>query len=153
MSNRLVPLVLLACLSISCSDDTTKADVGNVPPRDSAADAPAPDRSGDRGPIADAATVTILGPSGGLATSADGQLELDAPAGAIPESTAITIELVHNVPAGAVGDVGYDIGPTGMVFNKGVTIRLSYDRNTLGGITEASTVQSLLQVSLPPLKP
>src|SRR5512143_2715691 len=133
MLNRLVPSVLL-CLSMSCSDDTTKADVG-VKPGDSTADAPA----SDRGPVGDAATtVTIISPSGGVATSADGQLELEAPDGALPTTTTITIQVVHNVPAGAVGDVGYDIGPTGIVFNKGVTLRLSYDRNALSGKKESS---------------
>ena len=132
MKSCLAPLVLL-CISTSCSDDTTRADIGSVPPRDSAVDAL------DRGPLTDASTTaTPIGTGGGTATSADDQLELDVPAGAVPAGTTITIKMVHDVPSGAVGDVGYDIGPTGLVFNKGASVRLRYDRSALGGVSEAS---------------
>jgi uncharacterized protein YjdB len=91
------------------------------------------------------ATVTVrdggfIGPAGGQAVGAAGNVTLVVPAGALTANTAITITAVQNPqpdPKLAPG-TAYDFGPTGTQFALPVTVRIRYDPALLpGGTTQA----------------
>jgi hypothetical protein len=63
--------------------------------------------------------------TGGKVVSADGKIELIFPAGALTKKTKITIQPVTNVTPDNVGK-GYDLGPTGLHFEKPVQLVFHY---------------------------
>jgi len=89
----------------------------------------------------------MVGPGGGQVVSADGDLTLDIPAGALPADTEIT---VRNLDPAAVGagfpglEVAgaYEFGPDGLVFQQPVTVTLRLDQVPVGpgGVLQAEVV-------------
>jgi hypothetical protein len=75
-------------------------------------------------------TTTMVGPTGGMASSSDGQLEVTIPAGALPANVAITVQAASAPATGALGTV-FDIGPTGTQFATPVTMTFHYDSTDL----------------------
>jgi formylglycine-generating enzyme required for sulfatase activity len=86
----------------------------------------------------DDTTYTTLGLTGGKATSKDGNATLTVPSGALSKEETITIGTAVGGPNGSL--LSYDIGPTGLVFNKPSTIEIRYDAKSLGTI-DASTLR------------
>ncbi|HEX4478824.1 MAG TPA: hypothetical protein VH142_27265 [Polyangiaceae bacterium] len=78
----------------------------------------------DAAPDAQVTRVTVGAGGGGL-PSADGELTVDIPAGALSSSVNVTIEPAIGVPAGHVGPA-YEIGPTGTTFAHEVTLAFTY---------------------------
>jgi CubicO group peptidase (beta-lactamase class C family) len=79
------------------------------------------------------ATVTVLdggvvGAPGGTVSRADGAVVLEVPAGALSQSTVITIAASTTPPANPllVAGTAYDFGPSGTTFAQPVTVRLKY---------------------------
>jgi hypothetical protein len=69
-----------------------------------------------------------MGPEGGSLTSADQQITLTIPAGAVSASTTIGIEPITNTNVAGVG-VAYRLTPHGQHFNKPVTITFSWEKH------------------------
>lgn len=67
-----------------------------------------------------------IGPEGGVATSSDGKAKVTVPAGALTQTTEVTVSLASNTGSGYIGSA-YDFGPDGTTFQQPVTITLSYD--------------------------
>ncbi len=65
-----------------------------------------------------------VGPRGGVITSDDGRLSLEIPEGALSSDVEITIEVLDDAPAGAIGTV-YAIEPAGLAL--AVPATLVYD--------------------------
>jgi sugar lactone lactonase YvrE len=79
-----------------------------------------------------------IGPNGGTVTSANGNASVSIPAGALSQTTTITVALAANAPAGDIG-AAYEFGPSGTSFGQPVTISISYDDTTLPpGVSEAA---------------
>lgn len=84
------------------------------------------------------ATVTVrdggfIGPSGGQAVTAAGNVTVLVPAGALSTSSALTITAVSNPQPDPklVAGSAYEFGPVGTTFNQAVTIRIKYDAGSL----------------------
>jgi ZU5 domain len=73
-----------------------------------------------------------IGANGGAVTSADGNLVLTIPAGALPATTNITIQPVTSQMPGSVG-LAYDLLPNGTKFNVPVTISFHYRADQFPG--------------------
>jgi hypothetical protein len=129
----LAELALAGCNGDSPSKDSAAPDLR----RDRAVDAPRPDASRADLPR-DGAMGVVIGVNGGTIQSPDGAFSLEVPAGALGGDTTLTIALATNVPAGAIGNIGYDIGPTGLVFSKAATIRAGYNPAVLMGVEEST---------------
>jgi hypothetical protein len=86
-------------------------------------------------PTGSAVTQTI-GAEGGILSSADGQLTLIVPAGALTLQTPITVQPISNNAPGGVG-LGYRLTPSDLRFKVPVELRLAYsDSNAMGGSSE-----------------
>lgn len=79
------------------------------------------------------ATVTVLdgaaiGATGGTVTAAAGAAVITVPAGALGQSTTITVKRTTTPPASdrLVAETAYDFGPSGTTFTQPVTIKLQY---------------------------
>lgn len=84
--------------------------------------------SPNAGPNQNPASLSI-GPQGGTFASADGSLTLAVPAGALAQSTTLTIAplTAAQMPAAFAGmDIpqAYDLGPDGLTFSKPITVSL-----------------------------
>jgi formylglycine-generating enzyme required for sulfatase activity len=99
--------ILIFCMAAACSDDTDSDIIKES-----------------------------IGSQGGMLRSADGKATLEIPMGAVDKDIEFSIGTAVNVPKGIVG-VGYDIGPTGIVFNQPAKLTISYDASALGGADEA----------------
>jgi uncharacterized protein YjdB/Leucine-rich repeat (LRR) protein len=98
------------------------------------------------GQVSGSATVTVetnevrIRPGGGVFLGADGQVELLVPAGAVSQTTIITVEASANPPASdrLVAETAYDFGPDGTAFQHPVQLSLGYDPGSVpAGIAEA----------------
>lgn len=103
-TSRLAPLVLLLCLACGQSN----------PP----APTPTPPDAG-----------SLVGPSGGTVTSADGKATLVVPPGALATSLPLALRPVSSVPLDphAASRSGYALDPAGASFAAPVTLTLRYD--------------------------
>lgn len=84
----------------------------------------------------------MVGPSGGQVVSADGDLTLDIPAGALPADTEITIRGLPPSDLGPEVTAAYELGPDGLLFQQPVTVTLRLDQSPLGpgGVLQADVV-------------
>lgn len=82
------------------------------------------------------AGASAIGPSGGTVTSPDGRVRLVVPAAATASQLGMTIQELTSPPDGAVGPA-YEIGPTGTVFGKPVTLVFSFAGVSLAGASPA----------------
>src|SRR5262249_4796952 len=65
----------------------------------------------------------LIGPAGGVVSTAGGRAVLDVPAGALRSTVAIVIVGLDAYPAGALGPV-YDVLPTGLTFDVSAKLTL-----------------------------
>lgn len=72
-----------------------------------------------------AATTKVIGAAGGTITSADNDIEITIPAGALSAETTIGIEPVTNTNIAGIGK-SYRLTPHGQQFNKPVTLSYSW---------------------------
>lgn len=94
----------------------------------------------DGGGKGDAAvTSAAIGPQGGSVKTSDNNVEVQIPAGALDQTTTITIAPATAPIAGAIGQA-YEIGPTGTQFNQPITLLLRYEPQTLGSTAATSLV-------------
>jgi hypothetical protein len=82
--------------------------------------------SSDDGPAMMMGGATLIGVSGGQLTSADGQVSIVVPAGAVGADTIFSVFPVASPPAGTVGSA-YDLEPSGLVFAEPVTLTFQDD--------------------------
>jgi len=73
-----------------------------------------------------------IGASGGSLVSADGKLTLTVPAGALSNNLDITIQPITNEAPGGIGN-GYDLLPSGTIFNTPVTLTYHYTDDDING--------------------
>jgi hypothetical protein len=73
-----------------------------------------------------------IGEVGGSVTSADGRLTVDIPAGALTESTMISIQPISSTLPMGIGDA-YRLSPEGQIFSLPATITFNYDDTALRG--------------------
>lgn len=126
-----VTALLFACLLVGCSESGASPDATT----DLGGDHAVPDQGAPDAPNLQT-TSTPIGVGGGVATSADGRATLTLPPLAVPSTIAFTIAGIVNLPLGVTG-VGYDIGPTGLVFAKAAQLAIQYDEAALGGLDES----------------
>jgi hypothetical protein len=74
----------------------------------------------------------ISASAGGLAATVNGKLKVQIPPGALKQDTAITIRQIDPPASGAIGPA-YEIGPTGTLFQRTVTLAFSFAGMPLGG--------------------
>ncbi len=77
-------------------------------------------------------TSAVIGPTGGMAASSDGALQVAIPAGALASDVTVTIVPTTPPGTGSVGTV-YEIGPTGTQFAIPVTLTFDYGATNLAG--------------------
>jgi len=125
-------LLVAACLILAagCSDETTD-----------------PGGGGDDPVSAD------IGPQGGALTSADGDFTLTVPAGALGQTTTLTIDrrTGADVPDELAAEgvtVAYEIGPAGTAFQVPATVSLDVTGAKRGGRPEAGDLQVLLEARI-----
>lgn len=88
-----------------------------------------------RGAADGAAVTKTIGPAGGVLHSADGQISLEVPAGAVAAATQFSIQPVQNTLASGAG-ASYRLLPESVQFQKDVKITLRYEPDSLGGTAE-----------------
>ncbi len=86
-------------------------------------------------PLGPAATTTI-GPAGGTARSADGQLELIVPAGALAADTVLSVTPLSVTAPGGVK--AWRLGPEGTTFSQPATVKMSFTDREIGGSTTSA---------------
>src|ERR1700724_3939862 len=75
-------------------------------------------------------TSKFIPKSGGSIASADGNLEIDIPAGALAADDTISVQpITNNCPGG--NGLAYRLGPEGLKFNQPVTLKFHYDDSVL----------------------
>lgn len=93
------------------------------------------ERFGVYGILFEPAIGTMVGPAGGVVQSADGNLELLIPPGALIEPADITVDKVDDSTFAGdalfVPGTAYDVKPTGLAFAKPAALRIHYDSETL----------------------
>ena len=98
------------------------------------------------GQFSGSSTVTVetnevrIGPEGGTFMGAEGKVELQVPAGAVGQSTIITVEVAAAPPTSdqLVAGTAYEFGPDGTLFNNPVQLKIGYDPAGIpAGIAEA----------------
>ncbi|HEV3251753.1 MAG TPA: hypothetical protein VGZ71_12415, partial [Puia sp.] len=75
-------------------------------------------------------TSKFIPKSGGTIASADGNLEIDIPAGALSADDTISIQPITNNCPGGIGHA-YRLSPDGLKFNQPVTLKFHYDDSVL----------------------
>lgn len=80
----------------------------------------------------------VIGAAGGVLTSADGQLKIDVPAGALTEDMEISIQPIVQTNIAGIG-LSYRLMPHNVIFKKAVT--LTFDWNKIA--TEIGLPQTL----------
>ena len=92
----------------------------------------------------------VIGLEGGTATSDDGKLTLDIPAGALDDEVEITMtavsvdELPEALREVSESGPAYRLEPDGLVFNEPVPVALELDRSELDDLPEDGVVAQLL---------
>lgn len=91
---------------------------------------------------------STIGPSGGTLTSADGNVVVVIPAGALAADTALFVEPASGVPSGALAAV--ELGPTGTAFALPAQITISFaslelDKIDLGKFRLGTVVSGVWQ--------
>jgi hypothetical protein len=74
----------------------------------------------------------ITATNGGTAATPNGKLKVTIPPGALQRDTSITIQQIDSPGSGSIGPV-YEIGPTGTLFQRPVTLAFSFSGLSLGG--------------------
>jgi hypothetical protein len=99
-------------------------------------------------PIGDTAGAPVsasIGPTGGSLTSSDGRVQLVIPAGALSQTTIITIQPIINLCPGGIG-LAYDLQPTGTKFSTPASLIFHYSDSDVNG-TEPLLITSVFQDS------
>lgn len=81
------------------------------------------------------ATGSVIGPSGGMLTTGNGDIEITVPPGAVANPTPITLAPIP-APTAPPSNVdlngpAYQVGPPGLTFSQPVTITMKYDLATM----------------------
>jgi hypothetical protein len=81
--------------------------------------------------------------SGRIVTSSDSRVEVNVPANAVSNPITLSIEKNNEVPSvsGFTSVLGYKFGPEGTVFQKPVTITISYDQSALPSSADESALR------------
>src|SRR5450432_3251184 len=79
-------------------------------------------------------TRQVIGAEGGQISAAGGRFKIQIPPMALASKVAITIRQVDPTVAGSVGAV-FEVGPTGTLFQRQVTLLFSFEGLDLGGET------------------
>jgi hypothetical protein len=74
---------------------------------------------------------TLIGPEGGAVASLDGRARVQIPAGALTQSTAISVTAVSTPPRGVLAGTAVALHPTGLTFEAPVELRIDYDESAL----------------------
>ncbi len=83
-----------------------------------------------------------IGRGGGTIQSSDNRLKIQIPVNAIPEERVVTLTALdptnmNTSPAGTVSiDIGYLLGPSGLVLKKPITLILDYSTGNLAGVDQ-----------------
>lgn len=116
--------LVTAWLASSCSsNENDPSPQGNTPV--------VTDKGTPRGSL----TSASIGPDGGTLLSADGNLKITVPPGALSSSTVVSIQPISNEGPLGVG-VGYRLQPEGITFSKPVSLEFHYQEQMLEGIPE-----------------
>lgn len=90
------------------------------------------DASSPAAPVVTAPASKVVGASGGSISSADGNVDLVIPAGALASDVTITIQPATSPGTGSIGTV-YDFGPDGTKFLNPITMTFHYGGFDLRG--------------------
>ena len=121
----LLSFLLLGGLFLTCKKDDNNPLTTTTTP--STGGTPEPTPVGI--PMGPAMNVRI-GPAGGTAASADGNLSVTIPAGALATDTTVSVQAITNNAPGGLG-TAYRLGPSGMRFSSPVTLRFTYPSDSV----------------------
>jgi hypothetical protein len=97
------------------------------------------------GDTAGPAVSASIGPNGGTLTSSDGRAQLVIPAGALSQTTVISIQPIFNLCPGGLG-LAYDLLPNGITFATPASLVFHYSDSDING-TEPLLITSAFQDS------
>ena len=124
--NKLTTLLVglaLAALTIVCKPETDI--LGPLNPTPSTGTTNEPGLATEVGKPLGAAITQTIGPSGGTIATPDGSLNLEIPAGALSQATALTLQLVEKtLPSGA--GPGFLVSPKSVQLAKPVSVVWHY---------------------------
>ncbi|WP_143197499.1 hypothetical protein [Chitinophaga niabensis] len=119
--NRMILLIALSLFSCKKSNQGSNPEKKPIPT--------------EHGTAAGIATTQIIGPSGGIIQSPDGNIKIEIPAGALTSEVNLSIQPVTSTLQSATGTV-YRLGPENVNFQKDVRISFKYTDENLIGTTE-----------------
>ncbi|HEX9957978.1 MAG TPA: hypothetical protein VGA96_11990, partial [Fibrella sp.] len=131
----------LTLLSVACKKDTEVVAPGDSKP-DSQSDSPS--QSAAITPVGTpvgAAITAIIGPAGGTIESADKQIQISIPAGALRTNQTISVQPITNECPSGTGQA-YRLTPHGLTFAKPATITFHYTDETV-----ANSAPEMLRVA------
>ena len=131
----------LTLLSVACKKDTEVVAPGDSKP-DSQSDSPS--QSAAITPVGTpvgAAITAIIGPAGGTIESADKQIQISIPAGALSTNQTISVQPITNECPSGTGQA-YRLMPHGLTFAKPATITFHYTDETV-----ANSAPEMLRVA------
>ena len=117
----LIPVLFV--VAASCKKNVTEQDV------------PAVARPVEHGILTGEPTKKSIGPAGGTIQTADGNISIVIPSGAVDATTEFSIQPVINTLPAAIG-ASYRLSPENVHFNKEITIKFSYQDKDLAGTAE-----------------
>jgi hypothetical protein len=79
-------------------------------------------------------TTKTIGPEGGVLTTADKNIRVTIPAGAVSTATVFSVQPIENKAPNGLG-VAYRLLPEGITFQKPVTLTVAYTDSLLAGTT------------------
>lgn len=128
MKKLLFPAGTLLCLSVllCCSKKDNPSAPGTIDTANLVPDVT------DRGVPDGISKAVSIGAPGGSLTSDDGQLTVSIPAGALSQTTVVSIQPITNTAPQGLGK-SYRLTPEGTTFAKPVSLTFHYDDNDLGG--------------------
>jgi hypothetical protein len=121
--SQVLTLIVLFFITFSCKkDDSPSNGASNSNPI----------KTGKGTPLGDVSSVSI-GTTGGTIESADGNLLVTIPSGALSATTAVSIQSISNEAPLGMG-MGYRLLPEGTTFNVPVKLTFHFNDNLLNGI-------------------
>ncbi|WP_247237155.1 hypothetical protein [Telluribacter sp. SYSU D00476] len=129
---------LFLCLTLAACMASCNTDPGAVDP-DNPGDNPGKPAAGAVTPVGSpegTATTATIGPAGGTIESADKQVIVQIPAGALATSQTISVQPISNNCPGGTGRA-FRLTPHGITFTKPATITFQYSETDVNGSNPA----------------
>lgn len=124
--NTGLTILIVALAFVGCTKDIEKPGGPDSPQSESGQITPI-------GEVQGPAVTAIIGASGGTLVSADEQVHINVPAGAVDENTSFSIQRISNTNIAGIGGA-YRLLPHGKTFLKPVVLKFSFDLKNFEGV-------------------